>query len=239
MTEHYTGTIDVTFDELPPIRLESYRPAGPVGTAQRLAIATKRRRFSLRDDWRIRLADIDRAERFNGTVVIPATDEDGRPNLFDGASVPLPWLVALLTLGVLRPLGVMLAGSIVHDHAYRHGTLRIERDGEPARDVALERHEADRLFRDIVGTVNRLPAVGKVAWFAVRIGWPWVEYDGKRFGGKVPVGEYALLVAILLALYLGYAVLGATALGCAILIPYLLLYLASLTIDHPRHRDDG
>ena len=117
MTEEYDGTIDVVFDGMPSIRLESYKPAYNAGVFQRLAIATKRRRFSLREDWRIELKHIDKADELNGTIEIPAKDSRNKSIVFDGASIPFPWLISLLTIGILRPLGELplhLIHSSVH-----------------------------------------------------------------------------------------------------------------------------
>lgn len=163
-------------------------------------------------------------------------DSNEKTIIFDGATIPMPWLVSLLTVGILRPLGVMLVGSIVHDYAYQFGSLRLSKNDEDFKDVKVSRHSADRLFRDIVGTVNRLPLLGYVAWFFVRIGWAWVKYDGQRFGGKAPVVEYTVLLMILAILWWLYSVMG---LGLSIIAfssVYVVLYLASLAIGWKRRR---
>lgn len=234
--ENYDGTIDVEFEGMPSIRLESFKTIDDAGMLERLAIATRRRRFSLFEDWTIELGDIDYCDELNGVVEIPARDSNKKSIIFDGASIPMPWLVSLLTVGILRPLGVMLMGSIVHDYAYQFGTLRISKGHEDFKEVTISRHRADRLFRDIVGTVNRLPFVGYVAWFFVRIGWAWVKYDGKRFGGKAPIVEYVVLLMILAVLWWLYSMMG---LGLSIIAfssVYVVLYLASLAIGRKRRR---
>ncbi len=170
--ENYDGIIDVEFEGMPSIRLESFKTSDDVGMLERLAIATRRRRFSLFEDWTIELGDIDYCDELNGVVKIPAKGSDKKTIIFDGASIPMPWLVSLLTVGVLRPLGVILVGSIVHDYAYQFGSLRLSKAGEEFKDVEISRDRADRLFRDIVGTVNRLPFVGYVAWFFVSYSRP-------------------------------------------------------------------
>lgn len=44
--EKYEGTIDVEFEGMPTMRLESFKPIDDVGMLERFAIATRRRRFS-------------------------------------------------------------------------------------------------------------------------------------------------------------------------------------------------
>ena len=234
--ENYDGTIDVQFEGMPSIQLESFSCIDGAGMFERLAIATRRRRFSLFEDWTIELGDIDYSNELNGVVEIPARDNNKKTIIFDGATIPMPWLVSLLTVGILRPLGVMLVGSIVHDYAYQFGSLRLSKGGEDYKDVKISRHRADRLFRDIVGTVNQLPFVGFVAWFFVRIGWAWVKYDGKRFGGKAPVVEYAVLLMVLTALWWLYSVMGLGLSITAVTSVYVVLYLASLSISRKRCR---
>lgn len=231
MRENHQGAIDVAFDGMPSIRLENYQLPESAGVLQRLAVATRRRRFSLREDWQMELDDVEYFHDLNGIVEIPARHSDSRSIVFDGATIPFPWLISLLTVGILRPLGIMLVGSIVHDYAYQYGSLRISRNGGPFEQLPLSRNRADRLFRDIVGTVNRLPAVGYIAWFAVRLGWLWVRYDGKRFGGKPPILEYLLLLVILFVLAHGLSLLGAggfLALACA---GYFVFYFSSLFVN--------
>lgn len=232
--EKHDGTIDVEFEGMPSIRLETFNPVDDVSTLERLAIATRRRRFSLFEDWSIELSEIDYSEELNGVVEIPARDSNKKTIVFDGASIPLPWLVSLLTVGILRPLGVILIGSIVHDYAYQFGTLRLSRHGEVFKDVQISRHRADRLFRDIVGTVNRLPIVAYIAWYFVRLGWLWVKYDGKRFGGKAPVLEYTVLLFILGTVSWLYSHMGAGLSLLAFSSVYVVLYLASVVIGRKR-----
>lgn len=235
--ENYDGTIDVEFEGMPSIRLESFKTTDDVGMLERLAIATRRRRFSLNENWTIELSDIDYSDELNGTVRIPSADSDKKTIVFDGASIPLPWLVSLLTVGILRPLGVILVGSIVHDYAYKYGSLQVSTDGAVYKEVQLSRHRADKLFRDIVGTVNSLPFVGYIAWFFVRLGWLWVKYNGKHFGGRAPISEYTLLVVILAGLWWFYSTLG---LGISLVVfssVYIVLYIASVLIGRKRRLD--
>jgi len=194
LREKHTGSIDVEFDGMPSIQLESYAGGKNSSVWERLSIATRRRKFTLKDDWEVELGDIGYEADLNGKVVIPAKDENNHYNIFDGASIPVPWLISLLTIGILRPLGIVLVGSIIHDYAYSHGKLRVLTDDGQSAEIKLERHKADKLFRDIIGTVNRLPLVGYIAWLAVRIGWLWVPYNGQRFTGRIPYSEYAFVI---------------------------------------------
>ena len=191
--EKYEGTITVEFEDIPPVRLQTITPKPNLNLLKRLALATKRRFFTLRHDWLLKVDNVSYNERLNGTIKIPALDANGKEIAFDGASVPLPWLVSLLTIGILRPLGVMLTASVVHDYAYMYGHIQKE-DGTV---VAIERHIADQLFKDIIATVNKLPGVGYIAWFFVRIGWLFVKYNNKPRGGKPPYDEYFLFSALL------------------------------------------
>ncbi|MGQ7847664.1 DUF1353 domain-containing protein [Granulosicoccus sp. 3-233] len=235
--ENHDGSIDVEFEGMPSIRLESFKSMDEAGMLERLAIATRRRRFSLFRDWQIELADVDYSNELNGIVEVPARDGDEKTIVFDGASIPMPWLVSLLTVGILRPLGVMLVGSIVHDYAYQYGSLRISKDGgNTFKDIPLSRHRADRLFRDIVGTVNRLPFVGYIAWFFVRIGWLWVRYNGKHFGGKPPLVEFSVLLLLMTGVWWVYTVMGLGLTLIAFSSVYVVLYIASIAIGRKRRR---
>jgi uncharacterized protein DUF1353 len=229
--EEHRGSINLRFKGMPSIQLESYLPGHNAGVLERLSIATGRRRFTLKDDWSIELNDIGYENELNGTIVIPRSDKNFNPNVFDGASIPVPWLVSLLTIGILRPLGVTLVGSIVHDYAYKYGYLKVKKNSSEIKNVEIDRHKADKLFRDIIGTVNRLPIVGYIAWLAVRIGWLWVPYSGKRYTGRIPYFEYAFVVVILAAILLfghefGYKLIGIIFLGF-----YCMFYIASLFLQ--------
>jgi hypothetical protein len=224
--EAYRYPIDVKFDDIPPVRLKSIKPTEPPTVINRLLLATKPREFQLNHDWCIQLDRVSYDERLNGSVRIPR-DKDGQLIDFDGASVPLPWLVSFLTLGILRPLGVMLTASIVHDYAYKYGHL-MKDDGS---EITLERDVADRLFRDIISTVNRLPLVAFIAWFAVRLGWPFVKYNGRTQGGKPPYLEYLLLL-VFVALFLAVvADVSFSALISGVAVVYAVVYFITTLFE--------
>ncbi len=224
--EQYTGPIDVAFDDIPPVRLQSIRAKKNLNLFQRLALWTKPREFTLHDDWILDLGRVAYAPELNGTLRIPARDSTDKDIVYDGASVPLPWLVTVLTSGVLRPLGVMLTASLIHDYAFKYGHLQKE-DGTT---VEVARHIADRLFRDLIATVVEVPYVAFVAWFAVRLGWPVVKYNGKPRGGKPPILEYIGLLLVLFVLLnpaTGFSLLAAISVLVAI---YVAIYLVTATI---------
>lgn len=230
MRENFRGSINVGFNGMPAIELETLIAREDASAIERFSIATKRRRFTLKEDWEIELSEIEYVNELNGTIVLPKDNSDSNPNVFDGASVPVPWLVSLLTIGVLRPLGVMLIGSILHDYAYSHGSLLIKKNGIPT-EVKLERHHADRLFRDIIGTVNSLPFVGYIAWLAVRIGWLWVPYNQTFRTGRKPYYEYLFVIALVFILFLVGNFLGFDLLLYVFVGWYFAFYIASLLLQ--------
>ncbi|WP_200233725.1 DUF1353 domain-containing protein [Thiohalocapsa halophila] len=134
------------------------------------------------------------------------------------------------TLGILRPLGVMLTASIVHDFAYKFGYLPKD-DGTK---VEVERHVADLLFRDILESVNRIPLLGFIAWFAVRLGWPVVKYNGKPGGGKKPYGAYLVLLVALAVLLTAAAPFSFSAFVSGVATVYAVLYVVTTLFDRTK-----
>lgn len=235
--ETYNGAIWVRFNCLPAINLVSVIVKKKANWFQRIAEATRRRFFTLDKDWHIELGRIGYKPELNGTVTIPRIVE-GKPVVFDGASVPLPWLVSFLSLGILRPLGVMLIASILHDFAFKFGYLLVSsEEGLPPKKVYVERDDMDHLFRDIIGTVNQVAGVGWVAWFFVRLGWLFgVKYNGKFFGGKSPT--CVIMVAMTSLFFLsGYLLEGfqfqqqrLEFLVTFLVLFYLLFYVATVLV---------
>jgi len=187
------------------------------------------RTFTLQQPWTVEL-QVDPAEfddcDLSGTIVIPVCHE-GEPTILDGASVPLAWLVSFLSFGLLRPVGVMLTASIVHDFAFQHGVLPYRREGFPNPvPVEIERHHADLLFGRMITEVNAMPLVGSVGWLAVRLGWLWVPYgpDRRRRNGPPPWRALAVLVAVLAGVVLLALVAGPFLLATLGLAGYLLAY---------------
>jgi hypothetical protein len=227
--EEYHHPIYVRFDDIPPVRLRSIKAKENPTLIDRLVLATKPREFGLHDPWCIQLDNVPYDSRLNGSFKIP-TEKDGESIDLDGASIPLPWLISLLTLGILRPLGVMLTASIVHDFAYKFGYLPKD-DGT---QVKIERHVADLLFRDILESVNRIPLLGFIAWFAVRLGWPFVKYAGKPGGGKKPYGAYLVLLVILAVLLTAAAPLSFSAFVSGVATVYAVLYFVTTLYDRTK-----
>jgi len=194
--EKYEGSISVEFDELPLLELKSVSSSKSATFFERIALASKRRFFSLQKNWEVDLYDISYQADLNGKLTIPKV-VDEKPLVFDGASIPMPWLVSLITIGILRPLGVMLTASIIHDFAYRHGYLLISKGGEAPKKIKVERHIADLLFKDIISTVNRMPRIGYIGWFFIRVGWGFVKYNNRHFGGTPPVKEIIIFLILL------------------------------------------
>ena len=155
------GSITVKFDELPLLELKSVTSSDGATLFKRIALASKRRIFSLQKNWEVDLNDISYQTDLNGKLTIPKV-VDGKPVVFDGASIPMPWLVTLLPIGILRPLGVMLTASIIHDFAYRYGYLLVSKGDESPKKIKIERHIADLLLKDIVSTVNCMPRIGYI-----------------------------------------------------------------------------
>ena len=152
--------------------------------------ATKRRLWKLADDWCVALCGTKKVScidnsPLDGEIVIP------KGTIVDGASVPLPWLVSFLTFGILRPNGILLIPSIVHDYAYENGCLPYRKKGVVA-NRKICRDDADWLFREMIWSINHTWFWACVAWLAVRIGWLFgVKYAGKHVGPKNPFKELA------------------------------------------------
>lgn len=200
------GEIYVGLDDLPLIKLRTVRFRTNKTTSQRLKIAMRKREFTLVEDWEMDLGEVSDNPEINGTVTITRM-VDGNDVIFDGASVPLARTISWLTQGILSPLGVMFIASVVHDFIYKFGYLEVREFGAPKsanKKIRVERHQADKLFRDMIWTVNKTRTVGAVAWLAVRLGWPVVKFTGKPRGGDIPYFTlcFALILATALLMFL-------------------------------------
>lgn len=198
----YHGKISVKFKKLPSIQLKTIKTKNNHNIITRLAMATKRRFFTLDSDWVIELDNIKYNNDLNGEIIITKKNDVGSAIEFDGASVPLPWLVSLLTIGILRPLGVMLIASIVHDYAYKTGKL-YKKTASGKQAIEIERRVADLLLRDIISTVNNLSIVGYIAWFFIRLGWLWppIKCQCKTTIRNWPFIEYGASALVIIGLY--------------------------------------
>jgi hypothetical protein len=195
----------VGFKKFPRLTSEILKTTykGILSSLKAIIGASAKRYFHLEDHWEI-MIEVVNSEKYQdndvtGVIVIPSNAEV--PTRFDGASIPLPWFVSFLTFGILRPLGVLLIASIVHDFAFQHGYLYYREDNGGKKQYHIPRHIADQLFYDIIKTVNNMPITASLAHFAVRIGW-WfgVKYNGQFGGGKKPIKELILLIFFLIIL---------------------------------------
>ncbi len=202
----YKGTIEVEFESLPGL-IAQLLDTSSNNPFERFYAASKRRNFHLDKDWNIRIGNAD--ESLNENIVVPVS-YNGKVTVLDGASVPLPWLVSFASLGVLRPLGVMLTASVVHDFAYEHGGLLYKKEDGTTEFREIRRDLADDLFRNIIATVNNLPLTSKIAWLAVRLGYFGVKYAGQVKGGEFPYTALAAAVGIVLTILMYFSLLGFT-----------------------------
>lgn len=199
---HPGKTMHIKWDDLPQIDLITIEAPENADILDRITLASKTRKFYLRQDWKFEIVRNDHSDGFNGLHRIPRADKKGNELEFDGASVPWPWLVSLISVGILRPLGVMLIASIVHDFMFLTGNLSIMKDDGKYADVSVKRHEADLLFRDIIGTVNNMPVIAYIAWLAVRCGRCFAKYNGEE--GRLPVWEFVTVGSVIILLFLAF-----------------------------------
>ena len=228
------GPIDVCFENMPKVQWVSITFSQENRWLRKLKTATSQREFTLIEDWQIHLSREGYESAPTGTIVIPQRVDDKRV-VFDGASIPLPWLVTFISGGLLRPLGLMLVASIVHDFAFKFGYLLVQdKTLGKARHVPVERHQADALFKDIIHSISEMPLVAGVAWVGVRLGWFFVKYNKKPRGGKPPVKATLiffflfLLIPVLLACMFGNWAIAIyfTIWTCLLLLFYALIWTA-------------
>ena len=201
--------LDITVDELPSLEPVLLSTRG-MRWCKRVCSARRRRQFNLTRDWTVTVNE-SRIRAVEGMLVVPR-EHVGELQRFDGASVPCPWSVSALSIGILRPLGVMLIASVIHDFAFAHGYLLFRADGGVAKRQ-IGRRDADRLFRDVIATVNDLRVVAWIGYAAVRLGWlGGVKYAGKRWTrGAVPWAGLPFAAGILGVGLWGVAELGLVA----------------------------
>lgn len=224
LLKEYQAEITLRVSELPALK-PRVLPTRSRSPWRRFIEAGQRRTFTLSKNFYIEVEGEALPSGLEGCIVIPpvgntASAERGektfdqhqeqsgyaQANFFDGASIPFPWLVSYLSFGVLRPLGILLSASVVHDFAFQFGYLPIIKNGK-CKHVPVRRHEADELFRLITQTLNSSNFFSRLAWHAVRLGWWAIKYSGQRFSGKPPVRSTILALV---------SVAGACALGLAI-----------------------
>lgn len=204
MSEHerYQDPLFIEF-KMPSVRLVSMEPDKQKLDAiqnkwlRRIlswALATRKRKFVLENDFQVTV-DKFSDDRLNGVLTVPSTYANQKI-VFDGASIPLPWLAAALSFDVLRPLGAVLIPSIVHDYLFEQGNIKVEKEVQPA-SVTVERDVADQLFLEMFRTVSGMRLWPWVAWVAVRTGAPVVRYNGKRGGiNRVLISVFLALIPL-------------------------------------------
>ena len=258
LLQEYNGEITLRIAELPALK-PRVLPTRSRSRLKRFIEAGQIRTFTLTTNFYVEVEGEALPPGLAGRIVIPPVantvhgekDEESSldnsralkssgentTNVFDGASIPLPWLVSYLSFGVLRPLGILLSASVVHDFAYQFGYLPVVKNGK-RKHVPVQRHDADELFRLITQTLNGSNFFSRLAWHAVRLGWWGIKYAGQRFTGEPPIrssilavasvlGTYALAVAVrnsLLADVQNNLIVAATLFGL-VGIPVAIIYL--------------
>ena len=90
---------------------------------------------------------------------------------FDGASVP-KFLASWLS-----PVGILLAGGLVHDYVYKY-TVLLKKNKKDTSEPMTQK-QADQLFRDINIEQNGIHVLNWAAYLALRAGG-FVAWNGHR-----------------------------------------------------------
>jgi hypothetical protein len=90
---------------------------------------------------------------------------------FDGASVP-KFLASWLS-----PVGILLAGGLVHDYVYKY-TVLLKKNKKDTSEP-MNQKQADELFRDINIEQNGIHVLNWAAYLALRAGG-FVAWNGHR-----------------------------------------------------------
>ena len=115
------------------------------------------RQWEIAKDWHFQVGD----EKY----VIPAGFQ------FDGASVP-KFLASWLS-----PVGILLAGGLVHDYVYKY-TVLLKKNKKDTSEPMTQK-QADELFRDINIEQNGIHVLNWAAYLALRVGG-FVAWNGHR-----------------------------------------------------------
>lgn len=153
--------LKVVLHGLPAVQPQLIKTTG-LGLISKVKALALPRKYILKDNWRVEIIGFETVEQvqMDMDICIPANTE------IDGASIPAPWLIALLSFGVLRPMGILFTASIVHDYAFQTGSLPYT----APRKNYFKRHNADKLFKDMTSVVNETPVAAFFAWWGVRLG---------------------------------------------------------------------
>lgn len=112
------------------------------------------RYFVVANTWLVNISDADYYP--NGTLYIY------KGFVTDGASVPMPLILGLLSLGLLRSVGVLFEAAIIHDYVIKHQGLWYVDSFH-----GFSRSQADRLFRDMVSVYSK--PLAYILWVALRL----------------------------------------------------------------------
>ena len=115
------------------------------------------RQWEIAKDWHFQVGD----EKY----VIPAGFQ------FDGASVP-KFLASWLS-----PVGILLAGGLIHDYVYKY-TVLLKKNKKDTSEP-MNQKQADQLFRDINIEQNGIHVLNWAAYLALRAGG-FVAWNGHR-----------------------------------------------------------
>jgi len=96
---------------------------------------------------------------------------DSKGFQFDGASVP-KFLASWLS-----PVGILLAGGLVHDYVYKY-TVLLKKNKKDTSEP-MNQKQADELFRDINIEQNGIHVLNWAAYLALRAGG-FVAWNGHR-----------------------------------------------------------
>ena len=227
LVEPFSSPLDIEF-QMPVIQLVSLTLHDNNDTLEKSAYATAPRFFTLQKDWKLTVNQVEYMDGIEGTIIIPK-EVDGDPVIFDGSSLPLPWLVSLLTLGTLRPMGVILTASILHRFAYQYGYLLVENNEGEMEQVEIPRDLADQLFKDVFLTTTGLKPQSFLALFFTKVGWALgMKYNGRRFNGRPPIVSLIILAATLTIFWIILWSTWFTPLLLLTFLSYLSFYLASI-----------
>lgn len=218
---HPTLGTKISFIGLPNIQLISIAVSKNDDNLIKLAKSVSRRYFHLVHDWAVSLKGFVDKPSLDGEIIVPKS-HNGEEIEYDGASIPFPWLISFLSVGIIRPLGVLFIGSLVHDFAFKFGYVLVrEKNTQKITKIHLQRHEADDLFRDMTSTLSGLRPVGWIAWLAVRLGWfSSIKYAGKKRTGKPPYLAAIIAAAIISLIVIAF---------CQLQLQSFLLLLSGLT----------
>lgn len=162
----------------------------------RIALNTACRRFTLRENWSMTIGEFKANEELNGEIIIPQK-VDNKLVIFSGINHVGDWFFNIFTIGLLHPMGNLLAASIIHEFLYNYGFILIK-DGETMKQVEVSRDDADKLYRDIVKAKTGSSFVSLIALFPVRLSWLFgKQYNGGSFNGTPPILAVSILLAIL------------------------------------------